>query len=161
MPRIPQEMAFVGIDVSKERLDVHARPSGETRCVAHDAAGLKTLLRWLLALAPTLVVVEATGGLERRLGRALSTAGLAVAVVNPRQARRFAQALGRLAKPVLGPAKAGPGEPTGSTPVAWRCTASGSGPSRAPSPAPSWSVWPPSPPGAGSWSISACRNGTA
>ena len=98
MPRITPEMAFVGIDVSKERLDVHARPSGETRGLTHDAAGLKTLLRWLLALAPTLVVVEATGGLERRLVRALSTAGLAVAVVNPRQARRFAQALGLLAK---------------------------------------------------------------
>jgi transposase len=56
------------------------------------------LLRWLLALAPALVVVEASGGLERRLVRALSTAGLAVAVVNPRQARRFAQALGLLAK---------------------------------------------------------------
>jgi transposase len=98
MPRIAQEPAFVGIDVSKERLDAHARPSGAARCLPHDAAGLKALLRWLLALAPTLVVVEATGGLERRLARALSAAGLAVAVVNPRQARRFAQALGLLAK---------------------------------------------------------------
>ena len=98
MPRITPERAFVGIDVSKEQLDVHARPSGETRSLPHDAAGLKRLLRWLLALAPKLVVVEATGGLERRLVRALSAAGLAVAVVNPRQARRFAQALGLLAK---------------------------------------------------------------
>ena len=98
MPRITPEMAFVGIDVSKQRLDVHARPAGETRCLPHDTAGLKTLLRGLLALAPTLVVVEATGGLERRLVRALGAAGLAVAVVNPRQARRFAQALGLLAK---------------------------------------------------------------
>lgn len=98
MPRITPERAFVGIDVSKEQLDVHARPSGETRSLPHDAAGLKRLLRWLLALAPRLVVVEATGGLERRLVRALSAAGLAVAVVNPRQARRFAQALGLLAK---------------------------------------------------------------
>ena len=76
----------------------NAQPSGETRSLPHDAAGLKRLLRWLLALAPKLVVVEATGGLERRLVRALSAAGLAVAVVNPRQARRFAQALGLLAK---------------------------------------------------------------
>jgi len=120
----------VGIDVSKDRLDGHARPSGATRCVAHDAAGLKTLLRWLLALAPALVVVEATGGLERRLVHALGAAGLAVAVVNPRQARRLAPVLGRPFGPTRG--------------------ASGSGPSRAPSPAPSWSVWPPSSPGAGS-----------
>lgn len=98
MTSIAQEPVYVGIDVSKDRLDAHARPSDATRCLSHDAAGLKTLLRWLLALAPALVVVEATGGLERRLVRALGAAGLAVAVVNPRRARRFAQALGLLAK---------------------------------------------------------------
>lgn len=89
---------FVGIDVSKAQLDVAVRPSGETWTEAHDEAGLSALVARLHALAPTLIVVEATGGLEVALAGALATATLPVAVVNPRQVRDFARATGTLAK---------------------------------------------------------------
>ena len=89
---------FVGIDVSKRRLDVHARPSGEGFAVDCDDEGVAGLVGRLAALAPALVVLEATGGLEVRLAAALAAAGLPVAVVNPRQVRAFARAAGRLAK---------------------------------------------------------------
>src|SRR4051812_46016738 len=89
---------FVGIDVSKHRLDVHARPSGESFTIGHDDEGVAALVERLAALAPTLVVLEATGGLEVRLAAALAAAGLPVAVVNPRRVRAFARATGRLAK---------------------------------------------------------------
>src|SRR3954449_5386452 len=89
---------FVGIDVSKHRLDVHARPSGEHFTVDHDEEGVAALVERLAALAPTLVVLEATGALEVRLAAPLAAAGLPVAVVNPRQVRAFARATGRLAK---------------------------------------------------------------
>jgi transposase len=87
---------FVGIDVSKHRLDVHLRPSGERSAIHHDDEGVAGLVERLAALAPALVVLEATGGPEVRLAAAL--AGLPVAVVNPRQVRAFARAAGRLAK---------------------------------------------------------------
>src|SRR3954470_21735107 len=89
---------FVGIDVSKRRLDVHSRPSGESFTIGHDDEGVAALVERLAALAPTLVVLEATGGLEVRLAAALAAAGLPVAVVNPRRVRAFARATGRLAK---------------------------------------------------------------
>jgi transposase len=91
---------FVGIDVSKHRLDVHSRPSGERFAIDHDEEGVAVLVGRLAALAPApaLVVLEATGGLEVRLAAALAAAGLPVAVVNPRQVRAFARATGRLAK---------------------------------------------------------------
>src|SRR3954449_1967696 len=89
---------FVGIDVSKHRLDVHARPSGESFATDYDDEGVAGLVERLAALAPALVVLEATGGLEVRLAAALAAAGLPVAVVNPRQVRAFARATGRLAK---------------------------------------------------------------
>src|SRR3954471_3576205 len=89
---------FVGIDVSKHRLDVHARPSGESFATDYDDEGVAGGVARLAALAPTLVVLEATGGLEVRLAAALAAAGLPVAVVNPRQVRAFARATGRLAK---------------------------------------------------------------
>src|SRR5690349_17808561 len=95
MDKVP---TFVGIDVAKHRLDVHARPSGESLTVDHDEEGVAALVERLAALAPTLVVLEATGGLEVRLAAALAAAGLPVAVVNPRQVRAFARATGRLAK---------------------------------------------------------------
>jgi transposase len=87
---------FVGIDVSKRRLDVHLRPSGERFGLDYDDEGVAGLVERLAALAPALVVLEATGGPEVRLAAAL--AGLPVAVVNPRQVRAFARAAGRLAK---------------------------------------------------------------
>jgi transposase len=91
-------IVFVGIDVAKASLDVAVRPSGEPRRVAHTAAGLAELVEWLCTLRPQLIVLEATGGYEAALVAELGVAGLPVAVVNPRQARDFAKASGRLAK---------------------------------------------------------------
>lgn len=89
---------FVGIDVSKEQLDVALRPSGERWAVTHAERGITTLVRRLRRLTPTLVVLEATGGFELPLTGALAAAGLPVVVVNARQVRDFAKATGRLAK---------------------------------------------------------------
>ena len=89
---------FVGIDVSKDRLDVHVRPSGEAFAVARDSEGLDDLVGRLRALSVGLVVVEATGGFERIVAAAVAAAGLPLAVVNPRQIRDFARATGKLAK---------------------------------------------------------------
>lgn len=91
-------VAFVGIDVSKAQLDVAVRPSGETWAVAHDEAGLGALVARLRKLGPTLIVLEATGGLEVALAGVLAAAPLPVAVVNPRQVRDFARSTGALAK---------------------------------------------------------------
>ena len=93
----PQEV-FIGIDVSKATLDIHARPSGQRWQVDNDANGRKELVAAVQALQPTLIVLEATGGLELPVATDLSVAGVAVAIVNPRQVRDFAKALGRLAK---------------------------------------------------------------
>lgn len=99
-----QSAVYVGIDVAQATLvvavrdpDTPGRPdAGWT--VSNDAAGVTTRRRQLQARAPTLVVLEATGGLERLVASTLGTAGLPVAVVNPRQVRDFAKATGRLAK---------------------------------------------------------------
>jgi transposase len=88
----------IGIDVAKAHLDVAVRPSGEQWRCANTEADRATLVARVHALQPTLVVLEATGGLEAPLAGALAAAGLPVAVVNPRQVRDFARALGRLAK---------------------------------------------------------------
>jgi transposase len=89
---------FIGIDVGKAHLDVAERPNGRTWRVAQDEAGITSLVARWQAQPPTLIVLEATGGLEVPLAAALGSAGLAVVVVNPRQVRHFAQALGQLAK---------------------------------------------------------------
>ena len=89
---------FIGIDVSRDRLDVAVRPSGDAWSVANDDAGIAALVARLGPLTPTGVVVEATGGLEAAVAAALAEAGMPVAVVNPRQARDFARATGQLAK---------------------------------------------------------------
>lgn len=89
---------YVGIDVGKERLDVHVRPIGESLVGARDDEAIAALAQKLLARQPRLVVLEATGGLQVKAAAALAAAGLAVAVVNPRQVRDFAKATGRLAK---------------------------------------------------------------
>ena len=88
----------VGIDVSKNRLDVAVRPTGETFVVSRDAEGLDALIAKLTPLAPVAVAVEATGGYETVVAASLAAAGLAVVVVNPAQVRSFAQALGKRAK---------------------------------------------------------------
>lgn len=89
---------YVGIDVSKDRLDVHVRPTGESFAVARDGDGLTDLLGRLAPLAPRLVAVEATGGFEVVVAAAIGGAGLPLAVVNPALVRYFAQALGKRAK---------------------------------------------------------------
>src|SRR5438874_10574166 len=89
---------FVGIDVAKAQLDIALRPSGERWAVPNDASGVATLVDRVQTLHPTLIVLEATGGLERAATSALAAAGLPVVVVNPRQARDFARATGQLAK---------------------------------------------------------------
>src|SRR6266849_6650302 len=88
---------FSGIDVAKAQLDIALRPSGERWAVPNDASGVATLVDRLQALHPTLMVLEATGGLERAATAALATAGLPVVVLNPRQARDCARATGPLA----------------------------------------------------------------
>lgn len=90
--------SFVGIDISKNALDVRIEPLGESVHVAYDEAGVAEIVRRLAEVAPTLIVMEATGGLEIRLASELAARGLPVAVINPRQARDFAKATGQLAK---------------------------------------------------------------
>ena len=89
---------FVGIDVAKEHLDIHVRPSEEKGRVDHTDAGMVSLTERLIRLAPALVVLDATGGHEVPVVAALAGAGLPVVVVNPRQIRAFARATGQLAK---------------------------------------------------------------
>ena len=89
---------YVGIDVCKERLDVHFTPTGESVSVSYDASGLKELTLRLKALPVVCIALEATGKLETLAAATLAEAGLPVAVVNPRQIRDFARATGRLAK---------------------------------------------------------------
>ena len=90
--------SFCGVDVSERQLDVHLLPEGVGTSFAHTAAGIGRLVAWLASRERTLLVVEATGGLERGLVAALARAGIATAVVNPRQIRDFARAAGLLAK---------------------------------------------------------------
>jgi transposase len=89
---------FVGIDISKDTLDIGFQPSGQTVQIPHDEPGLAEATRRLRKAAPRLVVLEASGGLETALATALIAAGVPVAVVNPRQVRDYAKATGRLAK---------------------------------------------------------------
>ena len=96
--RLSDVPCFVGIDVAKAQWDIAVRPSGERWAVPNDAGGAVTLMERLQVLHPTLIVLEATGGLERVATVALATAGLPVVVVNPRQARDVARATGQLAK---------------------------------------------------------------
>jgi transposase len=89
---------FIGIDVAKDRLDVHLRPGGEAFTIARDGEGVEALSAQLLELKPVLVVLEATGGFKTVVAAGLAAAGVPLAVVNPRQIRDFARATGRLAK---------------------------------------------------------------
>lgn len=89
---------YIGIDVSKTRLDVHIDPTGERFNVDNSKQGLSQLVHQLAKIVPRLIVFEATGKYHRHLHRALAKAGLPCAMINPRQARHFAKALGQLAK---------------------------------------------------------------
>lgn len=91
-------MTFVGIDVSKLRLDVFVRPSGEVWSCNNDEDGHQSLAAWLVKHAPKVVVLEATGGYQAEAAAVMALAGLPVAVVNPRQVREFARATGKHAK---------------------------------------------------------------
>jgi transposase len=94
----PREEIYAGVDGSKARLNVALRPTAECFELANDQAGIDSLVARLKEARPALVVLEATGGLERPLATALAAGAIPVAVVNPRQARDFARATGRLAK---------------------------------------------------------------
>ena len=89
---------FVGIDVSKARLDMALCPSGVPQSFSNDETGIKALIERLCEAKPVLIVLEATGGVERAVVRALITAEFPVTVANPRQVRDFAKATGQLAK---------------------------------------------------------------
>lgn len=90
--------SFVGIDVSKDRLDVAVRPGGECFELARTSQGLQELQTRLTALVPAAIALEATGGYETVVAASLSAAGLPVVVVNPAQVRAFARAIGKRAK---------------------------------------------------------------
>jgi transposase len=89
---------YVGIDVCKRWLEVNIDGEVATRKFGNDPDGVMRLVEWMSALQATLIVFEATGGYERRAAKALREAGLAVSVVNPTRVRRFAEAMGVLAK---------------------------------------------------------------
>ena len=89
---------FVGIDVSKNTLDICIEPAGEVLHVEYNDTGIRQVVKRLVKLAPTLIIAEATGGLEMRLAGELAAKSLPVAIINPRQARDFAKATGQLAK---------------------------------------------------------------
>ena len=93
-----QEEIYVGIDVAKAHVDVAIRPGGDIWSIDYDEPAVSDLVFRLLAVEPTAVLLEATGGLEVPLVSALAAAALPVVVVNPRQVRDFARATGKLAK---------------------------------------------------------------
>jgi transposase len=91
-------MNFIGIDVSKSQLDIVVRPINKRWSVVNAEADIIKVVETLNTLSPQVIVIEATGGMEMPLVAALSQARLPVVVVNPRQVRDFAKAVGRLAK---------------------------------------------------------------
>lgn len=112
---------YVGVDISKDHLDVATEPDGESCRFANDPAGIDRLINWLDQRQPTLVVLEATGGYEMPLAAALHIAQLPTLVANPRQVRDFARGSGILAKTdrvdALVLAKFGPGTNAQARPV--------------------------------------------
>jgi transposase len=98
MKDMDENKVFVGVDVSKQCLDAAVLPQGESFRVDNNQAGIDELVKRLKEVRPCLVVLEATGGLEMSLAGALTESGVPVVVVNPRQVRDFARAIGRLAK---------------------------------------------------------------
>lgn len=88
----------IGVDVSKEMLDIHLHPAGEDRRFSNDTKGFRVMLKWLAGRPVARLVFEATGPYHRAFETAMGKAGLPLCKVNPRQARRFGEALGLLAK---------------------------------------------------------------
>lgn len=97
-PQLATGQVYVGIDVSKSRLDVFLHPVGHSQSVINDKPGLQELVRFLRKHAPELIVLEATGSYHRCAHRHLHDAGFAVAVMNPFRTRKFADMVGQLAK---------------------------------------------------------------
>src|SRR4030042_4414095 len=93
-----KEKLYVGIDVAKAGLDLAVHPSGKRWSFSNDDRGIKDAVACLRGLSPALVVMEATGGIELPLTAALVVAELPVVVINPRQIRDFAKAMGKLSK---------------------------------------------------------------
>ncbi len=93
-----EKKSFVGIDISKDRLDIAVRPGGESWSVNNDNQGIEELVQRMKELQPERIVLEATGGLEVLASNALSSENLPVVVMNPRLIRNFAKSTGRLAK---------------------------------------------------------------
>ena len=93
-----QKPTYVGIDVANAQVDVAVRPTGQRWVVSYDETGVGELVSQMKGLDPTLLLLEASGGLELPLVAALAVAALPVVVVNPRQVRDFARATGTLAK---------------------------------------------------------------
>ncbi len=93
-----QERAFVGTDVSSDRLDAAWYREGSVRTTSNDVAGIEVVVGWLQGSGMSLIVPEATGGYEAEAAAALSLAGLPEAVANPRQGRDSAKAMGVPAK---------------------------------------------------------------
>ena len=90
--------SFVGIDISKDSLDVHVLPGDFRKTYPYEKQAVKALIKQLKQIAPQLIVMEATGGYETSIAVQLADAGLNVAIVNPRQIRDYARAIGKLAK---------------------------------------------------------------
>jgi len=88
----------IGVDVSKDTLDVHLHPTGQDRRFSNDARGFKALVKWLGSRTVERLVFEATGAYHRAFEAAMGKAGLPLCKINPRQAKRFGEALGLLAK---------------------------------------------------------------
>ncbi len=88
----------IGMDVSKDRLDVHVLPAAQAFAVARNGAGMEELAARLEALDPAVIAIEATGGFETIVAAGLAGAGLPVVVVNPAQIRAYAQAIKQRAK---------------------------------------------------------------
>jgi transposase len=93
-----KQAIYVGVDVSKKRLDVPIRPLGQVFGVSNDRKGISQLAKRLKKLQPVCIAIDATGGLEKELAYALAAANLPVAVVNPRQVSNFAKSTGQRAK---------------------------------------------------------------
>ena len=112
---------FIGIDVSKARLDVAIRPSGQTESVSNDTAGIEALVKRLSESRPALIVLEATGGVERSVTRALASAELPVVVVNPRQSETLPKPPVSWPRPIVSMLRYWPASPKPSARHCARC----------------------------------------
>lgn len=95
---VKDQKQFVGVDVAKDKLDVHVHPSGESFVAANEAGGIEELVARLRRVETAVIAVEATGGFEALVVAGLAAEGLPVVVVNPKQVHNFAKALGLNAK---------------------------------------------------------------